>query len=233
LIWQIDLQFVDVIIFKLRMSREQRRVKSTKLSFENEKENTSGSDLESLLVSSIRYDNQNPMQIVESQGYEVRSKPSQGQQSQIKRQYFSNVYIEESSESRCQLCQRKIDAINENVSLISLKLQELESKLSLCFGKYGKAQTKLGELDLFIEQFKYFEKQNEERLKELSCSLATLEEENRFRFKESAGEQHRIKASISRLESKETEKLCLESKMVAHRLEKFKDEQELKLSEIV
>lgn len=41
------------------MNREQRRIKS-KITLENEKENT-GSDLESLLVSSIRYDQQNLM----------------------------------------------------------------------------------------------------------------------------------------------------------------------------
>lgn len=36
----------------------QRKIKSSVITFENEKENTSGSDLESLLVSSVRYDNQ-------------------------------------------------------------------------------------------------------------------------------------------------------------------------------
>lgn len=87
----------------------QRKIKSSKPIFENDKENTSGSDLESLLVSSIRYDYQAPSQSMASlQGNELKSKPSQVQQSQIKKQYVSNVYIEESSENVCQICQKRI-----------------------------------------------------------------------------------------------------------------------------
>lgn len=102
----------------------QRKIKSSKLTFENEKENTSGSDLESLLVSSVRYDSHFPHQnVVESQGPEAKSKPSQVQQSLIKKQYVSNVYIEESCESKCPFCQKKIEAIHENLTLVNLKLQ--------------------------------------------------------------------------------------------------------------
>ena len=49
------------------MNKSERQIKSTKYILENDKENTPSSDMESLLVSSVRYDNQ--IQITESQGH--------------------------------------------------------------------------------------------------------------------------------------------------------------------
>lgn len=37
---------------------------------------------------------------------------------------------------------------------MNLKLQEVDSKLNLCFGKYGKAQIRLGDIELLIAQLR-------------------------------------------------------------------------------
>jgi hypothetical protein len=50
---------------------------------------------------------------------------------------------------------KRLETVNENLSLVNLKLQELESKLNLCFGKYGKTQTRMGEIELLMERFKH------------------------------------------------------------------------------
>jgi hypothetical protein len=65
-----------------------------------------------------------------------------------------------------------------------LKLQEFESKLNLCFGKYGKTQARMGEIELLMEQFKHLEAENSEKMKEIACSVARQEQEMLIKVRE-------------------------------------------------
>lgn len=70
------------------------------------------------------------------------------------------------------------------MTLVNLKLQEFESKLNLCFGKYGKTQTRMGEIELLMEQFKHLEEENSEKMKEAVCSVVKREQEMLIKFRE-------------------------------------------------
>lgn len=56
--------------------------------------------------------------------------------------------------------------------------------MNLCFGKYGKTQTRMGEIELLMEQLKHLEEDNSERMKEIVCSVARQEQEMLIKVRE-------------------------------------------------
>lgn len=103
---------------------------------------TPAEDIESLLVSSVRY---------EAHVSDLKQKRPTA--SLIKRQFPSNVYIEDRSESsyhslappsHCS-CTHRTKQLEEQLKLLTLKLQELDSRLTLNFHKQAQQTTESAE----------------------------------------------------------------------------------------
>ena len=83
------------------------------------------------------------------------------------------------------------------------------------------------------EQTKFRQEEAETQLKEVYQEWVKKEEKNRYDIRELEEEMESTRKWVGKLQEKENEKICMESRILEHKLEKFKEEYKQQVENIV